>query len=65
MTVLEAKLITSKKDVEAKECWDEIGKVILGRGHAVSRDSISYREGMTVDDILALANAKVTQERKS
>ncbi len=63
MTVLEAKLITSKKDVEGKECWDEIGKVILGRGNDVSEDSISYRTGMTVDDILGMAEKKLNRVR--
>lgn len=61
MKFLTAKPMANKK--AAKECWDQIGSVILGRGQAVTDDSITYRDGMTAEDIIAMANKKVKKAR--
>ncbi|WP_210506692.1 hypothetical protein [Pantoea ananatis] len=45
------------REEEARQCWNEIGESILGRGKT-SEKSVSYVAGMTVDDFLAAANRK-------
>jgi len=45
------------REEEARQCWNEIGESILGRGKT-SEKSVSYTVGMTVDDFLAAANRK-------
>ncbi|MEN3751667.1 hypothetical protein ABC733_22200 [Mangrovibacter sp. SLW1] len=65
MMVVAAKLIASPDKEDAEKCWAEIGRAILGRGNDVSQSSISYSEGMTADDILALASTRTNPLRQT
>lgn len=46
------------REEEARQCWNEIGDAILGRGKDVTEKSVSYKPGMSVADILAAANSQ-------
>ncbi|MDI3139182.1 hypothetical protein [Enterobacter kobei] len=62
MVVLAA-IQTSKKKT-AQDSWQEMGKVILGRGKSVSKDSVTFKEGMRPEEIIAMANARASSSRK-
>lgn len=46
------------REKEARLCWAEIGEAILGRGKSEPSKGVTYQPGMSVDDILAAANAR-------
>lgn len=49
---------------KAQDSWEDIGHAILGRSRAVSSSSVSYKEGMSPEAIIALANEKSSSRRK-
>ena len=64
MAVLAAIRITSEPK-KAQDSWDEIGRAILGRSKSVSRSSVSYKEGMSPEAIIAMANERSSSRRKA
>lgn len=63
MVVLAA-IQTSNEKKTAQDSWQEVGKVILGRGTSVSKDSVTFEEGMRPEEIIAMANSRASSSRK-
>ncbi|WP_225182173.1 hypothetical protein [Pectobacterium aroidearum] len=55
MAMVKAKAVRNEA---ARKCWDEIGKVILGRANQKSEEDFTYQPGMSLEDIMAAFTVK-------